>query len=492
MSFLKNFMSLGSANPSGSAGNPKSQSELLCAMQNLASTQNDAPTKKTSNSRVVDLFFLAGSARNMDSESILDLIHLSWQQNPKLTLKVIFWAGDVRQGAGERRFFRLALKWLEQSYPKTLIKNIQSGNIEFFNRWDSLFELTQDDQVTKAILQHIQEGLEAKDGLLAKWLPRKKQYNNFKKILQEYLQIEDEQYRKLIVGLSKTVEQQISKNDWASVEYPKVPSQAFNKYRQAFLRHDPQRFDQFIDAVNQGKAKIKAEVVYPHQLYQAYNQGKDQKSIIAQWRSLPDYLKDSKERILPVCDVSGSMLGLPLDVSVALGIYISERNQGLFKDSFITFSKNPEVQTLKGDLVEKISQLENADWGMNTDLYQVFKVVLREATKNQIHQSQMPTMILILSDMEFDQAVESETNLESIKSKYKQANYKLPKIVFWNLNGRQHNLPTTKSSQNVGLVSGFSPKILESILSGKIEKFTPENVMLETIESQRYSQVELA
>jgi hypothetical protein len=487
MSFLDNFFQ--SLKPTTNSKTANS-SKLLAAMQTKDSlTENGAITHSTSGNSLLDLFFLAGASRTISDADLEILLAKSFQFDELLTLKLIFWAGDIRGGAGERRFFRLALKWLEKNQPEILKKNITAGNIQFYNRFDSLFELTDNQEVVDEVLNQVVFSLENKDGLLAKWLPRKKQYNNFKKLLQKRLNINDQMYRKLIVSLSSTVEQKISAKQWDQVEYTKVPSQAFNKYREAFLRNDETRFNQFIELALKGEVKINAGAIFPHQLYQAYNQSKDENSIVAQWNNLPNYLVESKERILPICDVSGSMTGLPMDVSVALGIYISERNEGVFKNAFITFSENPKIQILQGTLVERISQLQSADWGMNTDLHKVFKTLLQKANSEKLEQSDMPTMLLIFSDMEFDQALTGDTNLESIRKEYQNYGYELPKIIFWNLNGRLDNTPAKEHDSNIALVSSFSPTILKSILNGKTDQLTPSKLVSQILEDQRYNKV---
>lgn len=491
MSFIQNFISnLQPRKPTKAQAIKSKPSGLIKAMQSHdALTENWALTHSTSSNNLVDLFFLAGAARTIADDEIITLLEKSFQTDQLLTLKLVFWAGDIRGGAGERRFFRLALKWLEAHYPDILIKNIQAGNVEFFNRWDSLFLLVDNPQVKETVLTQVERGLENQDGLLAKWLPRKDQYNNFKKLVQQKLKLNDEQYRKLVVHLSKTVEQQMSAKRWDDIDYQQVPSQAFNKYRQAFLRNDEQRFNQFITLALEGKAEIKAGAIFPHQLYQAYNQNKDENSILAQWDNLPNYLENSQEKILPICDVSGSMMGLPLDVSVALGIYISERNKGLFENAFITFSAEPKIQYLQGNLTQRIRQLEAAEWGMNTDLYRVFEVLLGKANTNKLPTEEMPTMLLIFSDMEFDQAITGQTNLESIREKYARSGYQLPRIVFWNLNGRLGNTPAKSTDRDVALVSGFSPSILQDILDGRVENFTPLGIALSTLNKERYERV---
>jgi hypothetical protein len=462
---------------------------LINAMTtNDALTLNDALTHTTTNNNVLDLFFVAGASRTITEESIELLILKAWTEEPLQTLKIIFWAGDIRSGAGERRFFKIALNWLQYNQKTTLINNILASNIEEFNRYDSLFELTEDEDVKKTILKHINSKLELKDGLLAKWLPRKKTYNNFKKVICDFLKLSDEQYRKLIVPMSNTVEQKISSNKWKDINYSAVPSQAFNKYRQAFLKNDESRFNMFIESVNQGKSKINASVIYPHQLFQAFNQGKDKDSIIAQWNNLPNYMLNSNERILPVCDVSGSMSGLPMDVSIALGLYISERNTGIFKDAFVTFSENPELNYLKGNFADRIQQLQTASWGYRTDLQKTFDLILNSAMNSKISQEQMPTILLIISDMEFDSAC-NYNNYELIEKKYKISGYKLPKIVFWNVNGRDKNNPVKSTTNQTAMISGFSPSVLEAVLGANLDNFTPINIMLKTINNPRYERI---
>jgi len=185
--------------------------------------------------------------------------------------------------------------------------------------------------------------------------------------------------------------------------------------------------------------------------------------------------------VLPMVDVSGSMECAAgnnsnvqcMDVALSLGLYISERNEGTFKDCFLTFSSNPQLQYLQGTLKERLSQLRSSDWGMNTNLEATFNLLLRQAQSNSVPQDKMPTKILILSDMEFDQATGSNWDrvpdfnpsaIEMIRKDYEQAGYKMPGIIFWNINSRGDNFPVKKDELNTALVSGFSPSILKSIL----------------------------
>jgi hypothetical protein len=278
-------------------------------------------------------------------------------------------------------------------------------------------------------------------------------------------------------------------NEWDAIEYSKVPSVAMRTYAKSFGKHDHPRFSQYITDVLKGDKKINASVLFPNQLYKAYLMDESEDQVQAQWNALPDYLtKSENHRILPICDVSGSMEGLPMEVSVSLGVYISEKNRGIFKDAFVTFSSKPKIQILKGDLYQRFRQLDNAEWGMNTDLNAVFSLILNSAVRENLPENEMPTSLLIISDMEFDSCGHL-SNLDSLREMYSRAGYKLPSVVFWNVNGRLNNIPATINDKGVALVSGFSPSILTSVLDGTVTD--PVSMMLKVINSPRYEQVEL-
>ncbi len=460
-----------------------SQSKLIQALSTKDSfTANGAVTHSTSLNAVLDLFFIAGASRTMEESSIQNMLTKAYTENKLLTLKVIFWAGDIRGGQGERRFLRIALKWLE-TYHNSVLEQLLHFVPEF-NRWDSLFELSSDKS-----LQLIHKAITDKNQLCAKWMPRKKQYDNFASKFRKRFGLTPKQYRQLIVENTNVVETQMCKKEWSEIEYGKIPSVAFSKYRKAWARNDGERFKQFIDDVNAGKQKIHASVIFPHDIYKSYKAGGDEASINAQWNCLPNYLENSEERILPVCDVSGSMSGTPMDISVSLGLYFSERNKSVFKDAFITFSEKPKLQHLKGTLAQRIQQLESADWGMSTNLVAVFELILNAAVTNKLSNDDLPTMIVIISDMEFNMASKSQTNFEFIKKTFDEYEYKCPSLIFWNVNGRENNVPVNKNDKNVALVSGCSPVTIKSILSAR--EITPVEVMMTALNDKRYSCLDL-
>jgi hypothetical protein len=306
------------------------------------------------------------------------------------------------------------------------------------------------------------------------------------------------EYRKMLVELSNTVEQLMCANEWSAIEYSKLPSKAMSDLMKAFSKHDKDRFGAYLTSLEKGETKINAGAVYPYDIVKNMKQG-NSRGANAQWDALPNYLLNSSERFMPVVDVSGSMGcaagGNPnvtcMDVAISLGLYISERNVGPFKDAFVTFSNNPKLQYLKGSLSERYSQLSRAEWGMSTNVESVFRLLLNKATQSNVSQDEMPTMILILSDMEFNSGTEgnwNKTAQESFESMYAAAGYTMPKVVYWNIQSRSNeNKPVQFDKQGTALVSGFSPALLTSLLAGK--DMTPFSMMMDVIGSPRYSMV---
>jgi hypothetical protein len=449
-------------------------------------TNKGAITHSTSLNFCLDMFFLAGASRQMEEKDIIRVFEKAYGENPGLALKILFWSRDARGGAGERRFFQTVMKHIGATYPDILDELMI--HLPEYGYWKDVFVIEKPSENSLNWLSVQLNELE-NPGLLAKWFPRKGPWFS---AMHKYLKVTPKEFRKRLVAMTKVVETQMCQKDWTGINYSHVPSIAMNKYRKAFFKHDEVRMKAFIEAVHKGEAKINAGVLHPHQLYQAMNQGQDAKAVEAQWMNLINYMEGSTERIIPMCDVSGSMSGLPMDVSVSLGIYISERNEGIFKDAFLTFHENPEMQYLKGSLAQRMRQLSHADWGGTTNLQATFDLVLNSAIREKLPEDQMPTKLLIISDMEFDEAdggYRSKTNLDVIREKYKAAGYVMPQIIFWNVNGRPGNSPAQKTDSGVGLVSGFSPSILKTILKGKV--YGPTELMLDTVMTERYARIEV-
>lgn len=475
-------------------------------LTNDSQTENGMTTNSTSLNSCVDLFFKIGALRGEDKKRKISAFSKAFGEDPLTAMKILFWCRDIRGGAGERKTFREILTYLAKTKPETLKKNI--GLIPEYGRWDDMLLLIGT-RLEKDVLGEIACALEGKDGLCAKWLPRGNGKNREKKrwasAIRKYLGLEPKAYRKLLAELSNTVEQLMCSKRFEDINYSHVPSKAMSDYMTAFNRNDSEGFNTYLESLKKGEAKINTGAVYPYDITKNLKYGNSE-GATEQWKSLPNYMEGSKERILPVVDVSGSM-EVPagnnpnitcMDVAISLGLYISERNEGPFKDAFFTFSSSPKLEYLKGDLVDRYEQLSVADWGGSTNLEATFKVLLKKAVEGNLSEEDMPTTILILSDMEFNSATAQGWGNNSawnpsaqkmIETMYKDAGFNVPKIVYWNIQSRQDNIPVRFNNQGTALVSGFSPAILTALLSGN--EFTPYSIMMDVINSERYNKVSI-
>jgi len=470
-------------------------STLFQAVNASGTTANGAVTNVSSMNKNVDLFFLAGASRGKD---ITATFAAALAEDSEVAVRVLQWARDARGGAGERETFRKLFGYLIRTEPALAARLL--SKVPEIGRWDDLL-IAFGSKLERDVLRMIAFALnDVKDGLCAKWMPRQGEQANK---IRSYMRLTPKQYRKLLVGLSNTVEQKMCAQDWSGIVYPHVPSVAAARYQKAFLKHDPAGYAKYKEKLVAGEAKINASVAYPYDVIRSLTNG-DRQVAIEQWKALPNYLEGSDENIMPVVDVSGSMTFqvsgsvTALDVAVSLGLYVSERMGGVFKDQFITFSGSPQMLKLTGDLGKRYDQMARSDWGMNTDIQAVFKLILNAAKSHAVAEKDMPTKLLIMSDMEFDTCITagstggrygagtqiSVSAMEMIEKEYAAAGYKVPQIVFWNLNGRAGNSPVTYNKAGAALVSGFSPSIVKSVLGG--EEMTPISIMLKTVMVTRY------
>ena len=448
-------------------------------------TNNGAVTHSTAGNFCLDLFFIAGASRFLSEEVILQVFIRAYREDKNVALKILFWARDARGGAGEKRFFQVIMKQLSISQPE--VYEQVAIYIPEFGYWKDIFVIEKPSEDTLNWLKH-QLDENANANLLAKWFPRKGEWFV---AMHKYLGVSAGVFRRRLTSMSNTVEQKMCANEWDNIQYSQVPSVAGKRYVGAFRKHDGIRYDSYIAAVMEGKDKINASVLFPSDLvnkvmFPDWEERDNTAAYDAMWKSLPNYMEGCTERILPVCDVSGSMTGQPMDVSIGLGLYISERNEGPFKDLVLTFSAEPQFHMVQGNtLSDRVHNLRKADWGYNTDLNKTFRVLLDRAKAGKVLQEEMPTKLLIISDMEFDAACNTRTNFDYIKAMYAEAGYQMPGIVFWNVKGRLGNVPVKADTPNTALVSGYSPSILTSILGGK--DLSPYSVMMETINKPRYA-----
>lgn len=458
------------------------------AVQNTqfeTTTTNGMKAYTTSCDNVVNLFYSIGASRGKD---IIPAFEKAFQEDQVLAIKVALWARDIRGGAGERQLFKNILVYLEQSHPEMLEKLIP--HISEYGRWDDLLIFSTPVFKERAY-GLIRSALACGNTLVGKWLPREKSAKKgIAQELRKFLKMSPKTYRKMLVEATNVVENKMCAKNWSDINFSHVPSVAAGRYQKAFGRNAPEEYQTYKNGLVTGETKINASAVYPHNVVQSLNQG-DQDVAIAQWEALPNFMTGGN--IIGVIDVSGSMTcpvgGNPsltcMDVAIGLGLYMADKNTGPFKDVFLTFSERSEIQVLKGNLAEKYLQMSRSDWGMSTSLDSAFDAILKVGIDNKLTDEEMPEIILILSDMQFNPTRgTSGSALEMIKEKYASAGYTVPNVVWWNLND-YGNVPVRFDEKGTALISGFSPAILKSVLAA--EEFTPLTIMMDTIGSERYN-----
>lgn len=482
----------------------KKSNALLSALRTKDTvTENGAVSHSTTGTAVLDFFGKGGSVRGQDANAI-SLFANAYKEDKTLALKVLFYLSDVRQGQGERQLFRLCFKWLAEQDSKIAAKLMK--HIPEYTRFDNVLETLEGTELeTKAlelIAKQLRADLDADSSggsptLCAKWSPSEQASSAVTKRLasklRKHMKMSPKDYRKMLSNLRKqidVVERKMCENKWTKINYEGVPSRAASIYRKAFMRQDNTGYSKFLQQVEKGEKKINASVLYPYDIVSKFiHSSVADQTLELQWKALPDYLKDNPHNGIVVADVSGSMDSgsgsvAPINVAVSLAIYFAERNVGAFKDNFILFSDRASLKTLKGDtLAKKVQDVLASRPVANTNLQSVFNLILDKAVTHKVPESEMPSVLYIVSDMQFDSACSRDTNLEVIQKKYKAAGYKMPRIVFWNVNSFG-DVPVKVDDKGVCLVSGCSPVILKSVLNNKIT--SPWDVMVQAVNVPRY------
>lgn len=482
---------------------------------NVSYTENGAKGYRTTGSKLLDLNFAISSLRDMAESTVRKRARAAMVEDPKTFIAWAFYLRDVRGGAGERRSFRAILPMLAVTEPDLLRRVLPL--VPVYGRWDDLFVLRGTelwDDAVDLIRCTLQDDLKAASygksvSLLAKWMPsenasspatRKLAYE-----LIQRLEMKPKGYRKMMTYLRnriKLVETKMSSGLWGEIDYEAVPSRANMVYRKAFLRHDEDRRREFLSKVEKGEKKVNAGTLYPHEIVHRYDRGYSgvDSDLESMWNNLPDYTEGKLGETLVVSDGSGSMewSGLcgnlrPIEIAHALAIYFSERLKGAFKDKYIVFSSRPSMMDLSGakTLRDKVAKAFSNDDCSNTDIEKTFMLVLDTAVRYGMKQEDMPRQVLIISDMEFDNAHTygqrvDATLFDTIAQRFADHGYQLPKLVFWNVCGRTNTIPVKENDAGVVLLSGFSPACVKMALSGNLD---PLECMMDVLHSERYAMV---
>ena len=466
---------------------------------NMTLTENGAVTNASTLDNILDFFYHAPAKRGQPE--IEDMFFKALSTDEKLTTLCMFYLRDPRGGQGERDSFRRCLKILAKERPaifKAVLKLIPE-----YGRWDDILTFVDNVDVCTLVINQLTE--DCKDlcvnkpiSLLGKWMPSintsSKETKKLGRKWAKALVVSEKTYRQTLTALRNQidiVEAKMSSNNWTDVNYSSVPSRASLLYKEAFKRHDLERYSKFTEKAVKGEVKINSAVLFPYEIAEKYEYGRKDldNTLEALWNQLPNYAETTKNALV-VADVSGSMAGRPLAVCISLAVYIAERNNGCFKNQFITFSDNPKLEKLVGNtLREKLHNLCQAHWDMSTNVEAVFDLILTTAVKNKVSQDELPDSIFIISDMEFNVCVQNGnmTNFQNAKNNFEKYGYILPKIIFWNVASRNMQSPVTKDEKGVYLVSGCSPSIFKKAVNASAT--TPLEMMTEVLDDPRYAAV---
>lgn len=460
---------------------------------NKATTENGGATNASSLNPCLD-FFALGASKRKDPMAAARLFRKAYDKDKLTALRTLFYIRDVREGQGERDIFRVCMEELAAFDIDTANKMLKY--IPEYGRWDDLLYHRAGNPVAVKLVkeQLLKDARTDTPSLLGKWMPSenassettRKAALNWAKALN----VKPSQYRKILSKLRKKIdvlERKMSSKKWMDIKYENVPSQAFRKHTKAFDRNDHERYQEFIGAVNKGEKKVNTSTVTTAEVIQNVRNG-DNDSANAIWKSLDNLVPEDLSAIV-VADVSGSMYGRPMDISTSLALYFAERNKGLFANKFMTFSDRPRLVDVVGDtLTEKLYNISTADWNGSTNIEATFDALLSAASHTS-DRSTIPKVVFIISDMEFNSCASNadETAFENARRKWAEEGLELPTLVFWNVDARSNNVPVTKFDKNVMLISGSSQNAFRMAFEGK----TPEDLMNEVVNSERYAQITL-
>lgn len=556
-------------------------SSFLNALQqtnNLTQTQNGANALKTTNSAVLDFFARMGAMRSVSETEIAEEFLKAYKEDALLATKALFYARDVRGGLGERRLFNTAFSALMGYAPQTASANLHL--LSEYGRWDDLIRLIDnpvlEQQVVSIIKEQLQKDLNTESpSLLAKWMPSEKaglsrrkavkrlerkleQNDNYwtnsemrnrleslkeldeltpsgVKLARKLIKLLDmtpKEYRQTLTALRKKidlVEQRMSSNEWGTIEYGKLPSKSGLLYRKAFMRHDEERYNTYLESLTKG-GKVNSKTLFPYELiakiidndgdfvhsdeeyYDLYN---------AMWSQMGNFTSEDFGDSLVVLDTSDSMTwennALALKTALSMGLYFTEHIKGRFSNKLITFSEQPKFIEVRGlgfvDRVKNLYRDARYQMGYSTNIEAVFSLLLNIVVAEKLPQSELPKRIVIISDMEFNKAVgigdpdrvpynisrESHermlnerfsTLFQTIRNSYLDKGYELPKIVFWNVNGTNKQFPVSTNDEGVQLLSGHSKDILKALVEEKAS-LTAYELMESVLNDPRYDAVKV-
>ena len=499
----------------------------LTNANNFTLTENGAVTHKSTNSALLDLFGMGAAYRKRSDEDCILLFRNAFAENPVYALKCLFYIRDVRGGQGERRFFRVCMRDLAKQNTEAAARNLRY--VPEFGRWDDLYVFVGtplEDAAFNFIKEQLALDIQCKTpSLLGKWLKSENASSKETKRLARKsaaaFGMTPKQYRKTLSVLRERInvlERLMSAGKWDEIEFDKIPSKAGLIYKNAFAKHDIERMksernvQSYEDFAKDTNTKVNAKTLYPYEVVEkglnvmgcrgwywnnsgASMDNVDRLMVNKYWDNLADYFNGANFNALAVVDTSASMRGTPLNVAISLGMYCAEKANGPFAGHYVSFSSRPQLIKTEGvDFCDKIARIYATNLCENTNIEATFDMLLNTAIANRCSQDDLPQNLIVISDMEFDSGTGfwsrghnyTQTLMESIRQKWAAHGYVMPHLICWNVDARQNNIPEDIGCGLVSYVSGFSPSIFQTIMSGK----TGMDLMFEKLDSERYAVIQ--
>lgn len=452
---------------------------------------NTKGSKYYASSYDANLDVFAMLSRYNTNDEIVNKFKLALNEDYALALANLLYILDIRNGKGERRLFKIIYGYLCSNYPDYALKVLPF--ISELGRFDYVL-IGIGTKIEKETIDLIKEQLKndiksENPSLLAKWLPSirtHKRNNMLAKRLVKLLGMSEKEYRKMLKNLRQKiniVETNLTEKTYDKIDFSHVPGLAMIKYREAFSRNMLEKFMDYKNNLKSNKTTINTQELFCYQIIKnvLFNKEMDNEILDLMWQNQKQIVTD--KNLLVIADTSGSMFSnnaIPYCTSIGLAIYAAQHNKGIFKNHFITFSNNPCFQEIKGSNISEIVNNIISEVG-TTDIDKVFELLLNTAIKGKVKQDAMPSHILLISDMEFDEGVLSKggTNLEGWGVAFQEKGYQLPSIIYWNVALNSLGIPITKYEEDVAIVSGFSINILENLLT--LDKYRPVDLMLDKL-----------
>jgi hypothetical protein len=472
-----------------------------------------------------------------------------------------FQTRNIRGGKGERQLMQNMLVYLMSQYPP-LTQNL----LEFvptYGCWRDLIALAEaypkaeDSVVSLFVNQLLADSLIVGDkpiSLCAKWAPRERNHMHLakavaKRMFPEVRELSDRlrQYRKIVSSLNTkihTTEIKMCSNDWETIEPTQVPARCLQKHRKAFLnenlksqelRHPHnevrlacrEHFQDFFTRAAKGEVKMHgADTLYPHEVVKTILENQYTEDtynlLVAQWKAFVDRAKQggAMRRMKAMCDFSGSMDGLPKLICTALGILVSEVSGS---NEILTFDSEPQVHRFdpEATIVEKVQSISDSclGRGLSTDFQKAMDLVLEEVVRKRMKPEDIPTDLVVFTDMGWDRACDSahlsyysgnsyrhvvktepwQTHLEMIREAWKRKGEDMwgepfvpPRIVVWNLRSEYNDFHATSNQEGVVMLSGWSPSLFKMFQEKGIELSTPMSALRAQLDDPLYDPVRVA